>query len=181
VRGQTVPNRVIVPVSASGQVSLYNLGGSTDVAVDVGGWFTDNTNASASGASYVALSPSRICDTRPEGSAIAANECNHEGASAGTLGTMGSIPVDVSGVAGVPFGAVAVVANFTVTDTTASSFLTVWPNGTTRPNASDLNWVAGETVPNLVVVQLGSGGANDAFNLAGSTDAIVDVEGYYTA
>jgi hypothetical protein len=48
------------------------------------------------------------------------------------------------------------------------------------PLASDLNWVGGETVPNLVVVELGTTGVVSVYNYAGSTDVIVDVEGYYT-
>jgi hypothetical protein len=179
VAGETVPNRVIVPVGAGGQVSIYNSSGSTDVIVDVGGWFTDNSNAAATGDSYVALSPSRICDTRAAGPGVAANQCNGEGAAAGTLGPAGSTVVQVTGLASVPANAVAMVANVTVTGTTAPSFLTVWPDATARPNASDLNWVGGETVPNLVVVELGADGAVDAYNSAGSTDVIMDVEGYY--
>ena len=37
--GQTVPNMVIVPVGAGGQVSIFNETGTTDVLVDVLGWF----------------------------------------------------------------------------------------------------------------------------------------------
>jgi predicted outer membrane repeat protein len=179
VTGKTVPNRVIVPVGTGGQVSIYNRFGSTDVIVDVGGWFTDSSNPSATGTSYVALSPTRICDTRAEGPNVAANQCNGNGTHAGTLGPGGEIPVQVTGLVGIPSGATAVVANVTVTDTTAPSFLTVWPEGTARPNASDLNWVLGVTVPNLVVVELGSDGGVDAYNSAGSTDVLMDAEGYY--
>jgi hypothetical protein len=181
VAGETVPNRVIVPVGTGGQVSVYNYGGSTDVVIDVGGWFTDSSNASAIGDTYVALSPSRICDTRAaQTGVVAANECNHNGTGTGTLGTAGASSVQVTGEGGVPAtGVGAVVANVTATNTTAASYLTVWPDGTTRPNASDLNWVAGETVPNLVVAELGSDGAVDIYNYSGSTDVIVDVEGYY--
>jgi hypothetical protein len=183
VAGQTVPNRVIVPLGTgvnSGKVTIANTFGSTDVVVDVGGWFTDNSNASATGAQYVALTPVRICDTRPEGSIIPANQCNEEGNATGTLGPSGKAVVQVGGLGGVPANAVAVVANTTVADTTAPSFLTVYPDGTTLPNASDLNWVGGEVVPNLVVVELGPNGAVDATNTFGSTDLIMDVEGYYT-
>jgi hypothetical protein len=72
------------------------------------------------------------------------------------------------------------VANATVTNTTAPSYLTVFPDGTARPNASDLNWVCGLTVPNLVVVKLGPTGAADAYNNAGSADVVMDIQGYYT-
>ena len=74
----------------------------------------------------------------------------------------------------------AVVVNLTVTNTTAGSFMTAWPDGTPRPGTSDLNWVGGVTIPNLVVVQVGANGKVDLYNLAGSTDVVVDVVGYYT-
>ena len=73
----------------------------------------------------------------------------------------------------------AVVLNVTVTDTTGQSYLTVWPDGANQPTASDLNWVPGLTVPNLVVVKVGSNGKIDLFNPAGSTDVIIDVVGWY--
>jgi hypothetical protein len=73
----------------------------------------------------------------------------------------------------------AVVVNVTVTNPTAPSFLTVWPDGSTKPLASDLNYVAGLTVPNLVVVKLGANGAIDLYNASGMTDVIVDVVGWY--
>jgi hypothetical protein len=73
----------------------------------------------------------------------------------------------------------AAVTNVTVTNTSTASFLTVWPGGAAKPTASDLNWVAGETVPNLVVVKLGSGGSVQVFNAAGSVDVVVDVSGWY--
>jgi hypothetical protein len=45
--------------------------------------------------------------------------------------------------------------------------------------ASDLNWVNGETVPNLVVVKLGSTGKIDLFNSVGSVNVVIDVVGWY--
>jgi hypothetical protein len=55
----------------------------------------------------------------------------------------------------------------------------VWPDLTTRPLASDLNFVAGQTIANLVIVKLGSNGKVDIYNAAGNTDVIVDVVGWY--
>ncbi len=48
-----------------------------------------------------------------------------------------------------------------------------------RHLTSDLNWTAGLTVPNLVVVKVGADGKIDIYNLAGSTDVIADVVGWY--
>jgi hypothetical protein len=98
-----------------------------------------------------------------------------------TLGPAKTLDVQVGDASGVPAtGVTAAVLNVTATNTTKQSFLTVWPTATTQPTASDLNWVAGQTVPNLVVVKLGSDGAVQVFNASGSTDVVVDVSGWYS-
>jgi len=169
---QTVANRVVVPVGAGGQVSLFNDFGSTDVVADVNGWFTDGT-AGGTGSGFTAVTPSRILDSR-----------NNTGGFSDPWGPASGRAVNVSGVGGVPAMTAAspptaIVANVTVTDTSAPSWLTAWPDGAAQPLASDLNWKGG-TVPNLVVVQVGSSGAVDLYNAAGCADVVVDVVGYFT-
>ena len=66
-----------------------------------------------------------------------------------------------------------------MTSNSASSFLTVWPYGATRPNASNLNWVRGQTVPNLVSTMVGSGGRVSIFNATGATHVLMDAVGWY--
>ncbi len=63
----------------------------------------------------------------------------------------------------------AVVLNVTVTQPTSHGFLTVWPEGAARPTVSNLNFGAGETIPNLVVVKVGSGGQVDFYNGSSGT------------
>jgi hypothetical protein len=170
--GQTVPNRVQVPVGTGGTVSIFNPAGSVDVVVDVGGFFTDSSNIAAMGAQFTPTTPARITDTRPSSGSPNAGR---------TLGPGGGLTVQVAGAGGVPAtGVTAAVLNVTVTDTTNASFLTVWPTGAAQPLASDLNWVAGETVPNLVAVKVGPNGAVQVFNAGGSTDVVVDVSGWYS-
>ena len=66
----------------------------------------------------------------------------------------------------------AVVLNVTAVDQSAAGFFIVYPTGVARPLASNLNFVAHVTVPNLVTVGLGSGGqvtifvAGERFDLA---------------
>jgi hypothetical protein len=170
VAGQTVPNRVQVPVGTGGKVSIFNPTGSVDVVVDVGGSFTDSSDPSATGAQFVPTTPARITDTRASSGFPNAGQ---------TLGPGGSVVVVVRGAGGVPALAVAGVLNVTVTNTTESSVLTVFPRALPRPTASDLNWVTGETVANLTVAQLGRGGSVVAFNAVGSVDVVVDVSGWY--
>ena len=69
--------------------------------------------------------------------------------------------------------------NVTVTDPSAPSFLTVWPTGVARPNASNLNFTPGETIPNMVIAQVGTNGQVSIYNREGATDVIVDVLGWF--
>jgi hypothetical protein len=74
----------------------------------------------------------------------------------------------------------AVILNVTVTNPTAPSHLTIFPADLAQlPNVSDLNVVAGLTVPNLVVVKLGANGKIGIYSRYGSTDVVVDVLGWY--
>jgi hypothetical protein len=169
--GETRPNRVVVGLGTGGVVDIYNLSGNVDVLADVSGWFA---TPGGSGGQFTALSPSRIVDSR-----------NATGGQLWPWGPHGDFPVQVAGRGGVPAmggasGPSAVVANVTVTDTTFSSYLSAWPHGAPQPVASDLNYTAGETIANLVVVPLSSTGQVDLFNLQGCADVVVDVVGYYT-
>ena len=175
VGGQTVPNLVQVPLSSGGRVTAYNNAGSVDVIFDVGGYFTRTADGSA-GLLHPLL-PARIMDTRSGG-----GSCASPSGACATLGPNGSLDLQVAGSSGVPTtGAAAVVLNVTVTNATGPlSFLTVYPTGGSRPEVSNLNFVAGQTVPNRVTVMLGPGGKVTFYNNAGSVDVIVDVGAYYT-
>ncbi len=118
---------------------------------------------------YVPLTPTRVLDTR-----------TGIGSSAGPIGPGQTLTLTVAGANGVPAmpGASAVVLNVTAVVPTQGSFLTVWPDGQPQPTASNLNFVASETVANLVEVQLGTTGAVDFFNPFGSVQVVADLEGY---
>jgi hypothetical protein len=165
--GQTVPNLVTVPVGDDGAVAVYNERGATDVIFDIAGYYSDF--GGTRGDRFRALTPSRVLDTR-----------SGTGRPAGSVGTS-SFNLQVSGVGGVPAaGATAVVMNVTVTNPTAGSYLTIYPDGQALPNVSNLNYLATQTVPNLVIVQLPANGKISFANAFGRTDVIADVVGYYT-
>ena len=131
--------------------------------------------ATVSGSTYTSVTPYRITDTR-----TGSNLPN----SGNTLGPGGTITVQVTGTggdSGVPAGAAAVSLNVTATDTTASSYVSVYPAGTSQPTVANLNFVAGQTVAGFMMVPLSSGGAVTMFNYEGSADLVVDVDGYYGA
>ena len=95
----------------------------------------------------------------------------------------GSVRVKVTGLGGVPAAGVsAVVLNVTVTSPRAKGYVTAYAGGTARPDASNVNFVAGRTVPNLVVVPVGADGTVSLDNVsAGSTQLLADVFGYFRA
>lgn len=120
-------------------------------------------------SSFVGLTPARVLDTR-----------SGLGAPQQPLGAGQTLDLEVLGHGGVPAtGVDAVVLNVTATNTTAASFLTVAPTGVPRPDASNLNWDAGKTVPNAVVVKVGTGGSITIFNAFGEADVLGDVVGYF--
>ena len=170
VPGQTVPNMVIVPLGAAGDLSIFASGGTADVIVDVLGWFP-------TGPSFTGLTPARLMDSRPGSATVDGNF-----AGGGKLGAAAPMNLGVLGRGGVPFGGVGSVAlNVTVTNPTVAGYLTVWPAGQPQPTASNLNFVPGQTVPNMVIVPLGAGGQVSIFSSAGTTDVIVDVLGWFPA
>jgi hypothetical protein len=119
---------------------------------------------------FVPVAPERILDTRAG-----------FGAS-GRIGPGGAIDLQVAGRGGVPLtGVDAVALNVTVTEPTAVGFVTAYPAGTTRPLASNLNIVPGQTVPNAVVVKLGTLGRVTFYNSSGTTHLIADVAGWYAS
>ena len=86
----------------------------------------------------------------------------------------------VTGRGGVPAtGVDSVAINVTATNPTTASFLTVWPTGTPRPTASNLNFDTGQTIPNLAIAKVGTDGRISIYNLAGTVDVIIDVVGWF--
>ena len=86
--------------------------------------------------------------------------------------------VHIVGRGGVPANAATAVLNVTVTEPTAAGYVTVYPCGITPPLASNLNFVAGQTVPNAVLAKIGTNGDVCIFN-SQPTQLIADVTGYF--
>ena len=182
--GETVANAVMVAVPTSGtdvgELTFVNDVGSADVVVDLGGYFVPRlvtgpmtASASCTGcvpSMYVPDVPTRLADTRSGSGFQAAGE---------TLAPGATLNLQVGGTFAVLAEADAAVLNITVTDTTAAGFLSVWPSDQTRPTTSSLNWTAGETVANRVVVDLGTSGGISLYNSGGSTDVVVDADGFF--
>ena len=168
--GVVQANLVIARVSATGEVSIYNNSGTVNVIADVQGWFPTQL-----GNAYTSLVPARILETRNAHSTIdgLAN-------GLGVLGAGQTLDLTVVGRGGVPASGVgAVVLNITATNQSQPTFLTVFPTGSPRPNASNLNPTPPMTASNLAIVRIGAGGSVSIYNDSGSVDVIVDVQGWF--
>jgi hypothetical protein len=154
--GQTIPNAVIARVGGNGQVCLY-ASGTTHVIVDVNGYFPQ-------GAHFTGRAPVRALDTR----------------TTATVQPGQVIRVPMAGLHGVPLDASAVSMNVTVTEPTGSGYITVYPCSEPRPTASNLNHVAGQTIPNAVLSSIGDDGDVCLYSTA-RTHLIVDINGWFDA
>lgn len=126
---------------------------------------------------FVPVVPCRLVDTRP---------ASNVGPRSVPLGASGEQTFgahdgsDADSACAIPSTATAVSTNVTAVGATAPSFLVLWPADSERPGTSNLNYFPGAPpTPNSVVVPLSGTGQFTAFNLNGTVDVIVDVNGYY--
>lgn len=162
-RGQTKAANVIVSLGTGGAVTLANTSsGSVQLIADVTGYFSKSFTSG-----YLPITPMRILDTR-KGTGLA-------GGTPAKVGPGKTIAVDT----GRP-GASAVVLNLTATNTAGGGYITAYPDGTTAPVASSLNYAPGTTIANTVIVPVSDHGIVDLYNgSSGTVDLVADVEGYF--
>lgn len=81
---------------------------------------------------------------------------------------------------GIPSGATAVMLNVTAVGAQGDQgYMTIYPCGSTRPEASSLNYNTGNIVPNAVLAKVGTNG-NVCIYTSVATDILVDASGYYS-
>jgi hypothetical protein len=148
-------------------VCFYTSAG-THLIVDVNGYFP-------SGADYVSLVPGRLFDSR---AGAATDDSQFAGGGMLSAESLTSLPV--SGRGGVSASASAVALNVTVAEAQGSGFVTVWPCGHPMPNASNLNYGPGSTIPNAVITQVGENGSV-CFYTSEASHLLVDIDGYFPA
>ncbi len=163
--GQTIANLVTVPIGTGNSVDIFSQM-STDLIADVQGYYTPA--ASAQAGLFVPLNPTRLLDTREQ------NPIRF-----GALGAGDQVDLDVAALADLPVDATAAALKVTIADSAASGFWTVFPSGTSRPTASNVNVVgAGTTIANQVLARL-TGGHTTIFSQSGG-QVVVDLVGYFT-
>ena len=158
--GTPVANLVVSRAAANGQVCLQT---STpmDLIVDLQGVY------GGSGSLTVASEPRRALDTRS----------GLGGRSMKSSADPGQpIIIDLRGTGRVPGGAQGALLTATVTGATDGGWLSVYPCDTGLPQASNLNFAAGQTVANSVIAKL-DGSGRVCVATSARTDVIIDVDG----
>lgn len=143
-RGDSVPNLVVSKLGPGGTVCLSGIA-STHLVADVNG-----TYEADGGLQAVPVTPTRILDTRV---GLGAPVAKIAAGQTLELQVVGNALVDVPAEAG------AVTMNVTATQADAGGFLTVYPCGSDRPEASNVNYQPGQSIPNLVMSKLSSTGS----------------------
>ncbi len=127
-------------------------------------------------ATYHAIAPKRLLDTRDGTGGLSGAFTNHV---ARTFQVTGSDPT------GVPTGATAVTGNLTVTGQTSNGYLFIGPDPVNNPTSSTLNFPRGDDRANAVTVALSATGSLSITFVAPTNGptahAIFDVTGYFTA
>jgi len=157
--GTVLSNAVIVPAGASGDVSVYSTD-ATDLVIDIDGYFAP---PGPGGLSLYTVTPCRVLDSR---------------LPAGTppFNTTQDVSVMAS-PCGVPATAQAFVFNATVVPPGFLGFITMWPQGQTRPLAATLNAYDGAITNNMAIVPTTTGSVS-VFPSA-PTDLVLDIFGYF--
>jgi hypothetical protein len=164
--GSTIANLVAAPVGADGTFCIFTQS-AAHLIVDVDGFFPAIST-------FTSVSPARLLETRAGHPTV-----DKQSAGAGATGIGTVTRVHVAGRGGVPANASTAVLNVTVTNPAAPGYVTVYPCGITPPLASNLNFVAGQTIANAVLVKIGDGGGDVCLFASQSTDLIADVTGFF--
>jgi hypothetical protein len=154
--GQAISNMVAVRLSSTGTISLHISAGHSDVFVDVLGYWT-----ATGGESFIPLTQTRAYAS---------------GAHPLVAGT--DKELTMTGIAGIPSSGVdSVLVNVEIQSPTQAGYVRVTPGNVANRTATQ-EFTPGETISNLVSVQLSSGGAIRLHLSAGTATYFVDVEGY---
>jgi hypothetical protein len=155
------------------------VGAAVAVSIGAGGVGLLEATSPGNAAAFVPVTPCRLFDTRPD---------SQVGGRSAPLGPNDTYVVPATGDQGqciegsaVPPSARGLALNVTAVGATQATYLTLWPAGTERPNASSLNPAPGQPpTPNAVTTDLNNSGEFAVYNRFGDVHVIADIVGYYT-
>ena len=157
--GTVLSNAVIVPAGAGGAVSVFTTD-ATDLVIDINGYFAP---PGPGGLSLYTITPCRVLDSR---------------LPAGTPPFGTTLDVNVTAnPCGVPATARAFVFNATAVPSGFLGYITMWPQGQSRPLAATLNAYDGAITNNMAIVPTTTGSIS-VFP-ANPTHLVLDIFGFF--
>ncbi|MEP7202010.1 MAG: hypothetical protein ABI894_05335 [Ilumatobacteraceae bacterium] len=149
--GATRATHAVVTLAADESICIFSMV-QTDVLVDV----TGSYSTTAGSLRFHPTAPTRLYDSRLTGGIWQAGETR---------------------AINVPAEAAAVAVNVTITDPAASGFVTVFPCQATLPVVSNINYVRGQVVANLV--QIGVSEGLVCVHSRARTHVVIDLQATY--
>lgn len=147
------------------------LGLAVENSFDRAGASVDPGTGDIVGEFTYGVTPARLLDTRPGTYTV-----DNQYVGTGALRDMTPMAIQVAGRGGVPLDATSVLLNVTAVQPGAEGFLAVWPTGP-FPGTSNLNFKAGDVVPNMVFTPLANG-AITVMASGGQPHVLIDVAAY---
>jgi hypothetical protein len=163
VPGLTRASLVAAGVGTGGNVCIY-ASRSTDVIADLEGFAPASSR-------FISTKPERLLETRSD-----LGQVGYSGAKP-IAGQTIELKVTGVGTANLPADAGAVLLSVTAADSDTAGFVTVYPCGSPRPLAANLNLGTSPT-PNMVAAKVGDGGRVCIYT-SGQTHLIADIFGYF--
>ena len=161
---ETTSVQAQLPLSAAGKMTIANSSTTTNLLVDLQGYFT----AAGKGGAVFTPSYGRAYDSRASGNTpLAKNETRS---------------IQIAGTAGVPVmgsGITAVTLTLIVAHGGSAGYADVYADGKTNPGTSAVNFQPDEIQTNTITVPLGANGKIALRNAAEATNYVVDVQGWY--
>jgi hypothetical protein len=162
--GRVLANSVILPASADGSIDVFTFN-QADFLIDINGYFAPDDGVN--GQYYFPVTQCRASDSTASGGIYADD----------TTRTI-AVP-SAAGCSGIPVTARGYAMNVTaMPGGSPMPFVSAYPSGQSRPNASILNAFEGQTVTNSAIVPAGIGGAVDIYAYR-RTHLVVEISGYF--
>ncbi|MCB0996276.1 MAG: hypothetical protein KDB21_14360, partial [Acidimicrobiales bacterium] len=162
-------------------------GSSAQYVIDIQGFYTTEeampsgevvASAVLEGSGYSSITPCRVVDTRQTSAGAFVNREIRTFQVAGS-GVVFAAQGGQTNGCGIPSGAVAVEASITAVSPSGSGFFRAWPAGESMPNATFLNYAAGQDITNTGTIPLGDGDMT-VRNFGSSAQYVIDIQGFYT-
>lgn len=160
-------NATLAQLDADGRTCVYT-SADTDLVVDVSAYVPD-------GGAPVGVRPARLLETRSGHTSV-----DGRFQATGSLTAGSTLELQVTGRAGIPADAVAVMVNITAVEPSERGYVTLHPCNVKKPTVSHLNYPAGRVTGNSSLAKLDRQGRVCVYTRS-DTELVIDVTSSVTS